>query len=141
MLVDLKDLVVSGTTLAPKLVSTNTDATGAAVDLGNGTVWCHAVLQVGTVAGTSPTMDLKLQSNTTSATTGFTDITGATFTQVITSAQREVINFAVPSGHRYVRVTGTCATQVTGMMTAVDVYSQKKYAGTTNSGASRSPST
>ena len=141
LLLDLANEAIGGYSLAPKLVSTNTNATGDAVDMSNAQGQVHAVLLVGTTAGTSPTMDLKLQSNTTSATTGFTDITGATFTQVVTSGQREVIKADLPSGHSWVRVTGTFSTQVTGFMVSVDLVAQKKQAGTTSSGVSRAPST
>jgi hypothetical protein len=141
LILDLKNEAVGGYSLAPKLVSTNTNATGDAVDLSNAQGQINATLIVGTTAGTTPTMDLKLQSNTTSATTGFTDITGATFTQVTSSAQRQVIKADMPQGHNWVRVTGTFSTQVTGFMVAVDIVAQKKLAGTTSSGVSRSPST
>lgn len=52
----------------------------------------RAVLDVGTVTGTTPTLDVKLQESDTSGGT-YTDIAGATFAQK-TAAGNEVISFS-----------------------------------------------
>ena len=140
---DLKNGVVSGASLVPTTVTTNTLSTGSAVDLTNGSVISIAVLNVGAVSGTSPTLDLKLQSNTTSATTGFTDVSGATFTQVTTSNKRQVITFTLPPGSGYVRVTGTVSGTTPSFLASVDVFSVEKFVQPTGAEGdfSRSPST
>lgn len=140
---DLANELVSGCSRTPFAITTNTDSTGAAVALANNSVLSIAILDVGTVSGTNPTMDLKIQSNTTSATTGFTDVTGATFTQVTTSQQRQIITFQLPSGHSYARVTGTVGATNPNFATCVSIFSTKKYVATSGkeSGVDRSPST
>jgi hypothetical protein len=142
---DLKSEIIGDVSLAPAARTTNTDCAGTAINLATGQVLSMAVLNVGTVSGTGgPNLNLKLQSNTTSATTGFTDITGATFTQVTTSNAREAISFRVPAGHNWVRVTGTIGGTTSPSFTCgVDVFSPKKYAQLSGKegGYDRSPST
>src|SRR5262249_38626087 len=120
-------------------VTTSANLQGTPIDMSNATGPLNAVLQVGTAAGSALTLDVKMQANTTSATTGFTDIPGATFTQVTTSGGRQTLLFNLPAGNRYVRCTGTCGT-LTGAMLFCDIWAQKKLTGTTDSGVSRSPS-
>ena len=65
-----------------------------------------AVLDVGAVTGTSPTMDCKLQSSATSGGT-YTDISGATFTQVTASNARQDKSVDLSPVNRFIR--GLCA--------------------------------
>lgn len=62
-----------------------------------------AHLNVGTVTGTSPTLDVKVQESDASGS-GYADISGATFAQK-TAAGTETIYFR--SNKRYVRVVAT----------------------------------
>lgn len=63
--------------------------TGAGVDtLGYNDASC--TLEVGTVSGTTPTLNVKLQDSATSGGT-YADITGATFTQVTASDKSQTI--------------------------------------------------
>ena len=50
---------------------------------------CSVVLEVGTVSGSSPTLDIKIQESDDNSS--FSDITGAVFTQVIASDKSQEI--------------------------------------------------
>lgn len=62
-----------------------------------------AYINIDNVSGTTPTCDVKVQESDDDAT--YTDITGATFTQVTTTAATEVIFFQ--TNKRYVRFVVT----------------------------------
>lgn len=96
----------SGTLFATSTgVSTDANASGSSVDLSSdGANIVSAILVVGNAAGTSPTMDIKLQEST-DGSTNWTDVTNGAFTQVTTSNQVQVIPFKPTK--RYVRCTGT----------------------------------
>lgn len=83
-----------------------TTITGTGVDLINADDQCVAVQHVGTVSGTTPTLDGKIQESADNST-AWTDITGATFTQVTTSTHVQAITFQRTK--RYVRYVGTIA--------------------------------
>ncbi len=87
----------------------NASAAGTTVDLidalGN---YANAVLVVGTVTGSSPTLDVKIQSSTDGTTwVDETDAAGntAAFTQVTTSTNVQVVGFQPK--RRYCRSTAT----------------------------------
>lgn len=61
-----------------------------------------AIVSCGTVSGTTPTLDLKIQESDDNS--NWSDITGATFTQ-LTAAGREEIHFK--SNKRYIRAVAT----------------------------------
>lgn len=63
---------------------------------------------VGAVSGTSPTLDGKLQESA-DGSTGWTDISGATFTQVTASDSFQKIGVDVRQTRGYVRYVGTIA--------------------------------
>lgn len=142
MMRDFANELLTGISLPPTTVTTDADATGAAVDLSNGMVASAALLEVNAVSGAGASLSLKIQSNTTSATTGFTDITGATFTAVTTSGARQRITFLVPAGHRYVRCVGAVVGTTPSLVAMVEIVSSKKSmaASGAESGVSRSPS-
>src|SRR5947209_7146802 len=71
------------------------------LDAGDGR--CFALQMVGTVGGTSPTLDGKIQESNDNST--WTDIPGATFTQVTASTSNQAITF--DRTKRYVRYLGT----------------------------------
>ena len=62
---------------------------------------------VGTVSGTTPTLDGKLQSSPDNST--WTDISGATFTQVTASDSFQKIGVRVGAAAKYLRYVGTIA--------------------------------
>lgn len=85
-------------------VSTSANLSGSSVDLApNVSNVVSAILVCGNAAGTSPTMDAKIQESTDGTT--WTDVTGGAFTQVTTSNQLQVLPFKPTK--RYVRSTGT----------------------------------
>ena len=61
--------------------------------------------QVGAVSGTNPTLDGKLQSSPDNS--AWTDISGATFTQVTAANAEEKIGIDVREGAKYLRYVGT----------------------------------
>lgn len=79
--------------------------TGTGLDFLTGDGNCYAIQNVGTVSGTTPTLDGKIQESSDNST--FTDITGATFTQVTASTSLLAINFQRTK--RYLRYVGTIA--------------------------------
>ena len=86
-------------------VSTSVDASGASVNLSSDVAnIVSAILVVGNAAGTSPTMDIKLQEST-DGSTNWTDVTNGAFTQVTTSNKVQVLPFKPTK--QYVRCTGT----------------------------------
>lgn len=97
--------VVTATLFATSTgVTTNAHLTGASVDtnliVSNNVT---AVLVVGNAAGTSPTMDAKMQESTDNTT--WTDVASGAFTQVTASSQVQALSI-MPT-KRYLRSTGT----------------------------------
>jgi len=95
--------------LARPQTATST-VTGAAVDT-MGYNDAMITLEVGTVSGTTPTLDGKIQESA-DGSTGWADITGATFTQVTASNSTQKIRLnglGVGSRKRYIRFVGTIA--------------------------------
>jgi hypothetical protein len=95
-------------------------ANGSAVDLASEAAGQHqafigagpggralkAILSVGAKGGTTPTLNVKLQYSA-DGSTGWTDITGATFTELDDEVGRQEIHFIAPE--RYVRAVATIA--------------------------------
>jgi hypothetical protein len=63
---------------------------------------------VGTVSGTSPTLDGKIQHCDTSGGS-YTDVTGAVFTQVTASTKEQLVRILGVGLKRYVKYVGTIA--------------------------------
>lgn len=139
-LIDLVNMVVSGTSIVPAAMTATTTGTG--VDLANGTESTNAVQTVGVVSGTNPTWTTKMQESDDNST--FVDIAGATFTAVTATTARQVIRFL--RSKRYCRALSTIGGTSTPTFNAsLDIFAQKKFGGTaadlTAGGTSRSPST
>lgn len=115
-------LVGQGTAPA---TSTST-VTGAAVDMIRGDGRCFAIQTVGTVSGTTPTLDGKIQESA-DGSTGWTDVTGATFTQVTASTNLQVISFTRTK--RFLRYVGTIAGTTPSFALAVVLGEQLKTVG------------
>lgn len=62
---------------------------------------------VGAVSGTNPTLDGKLQSSANNS--DWSDISGATFTQVTAADDYQKIGIQVPAAAKYLRYVGTIA--------------------------------
>lgn len=82
--------------------------TGSAVDVRAFTGNMLVIQDVGTVSGTTPTLDGKIQ-NSADGSTGWADITGATFTQVTASNSTQTIAIAADACLGYIRYVGTIA--------------------------------
>ena len=121
---DLKNTLkddAAGNSIRPQ-TSTAT-VTGQAIDLVDTDGQCFAALQVGTVSGTSPTLNVKVQEADTSGGT-YADISGATFVQVTVSNKSEIINFK--RAKRFCKLIGTIAGTSPSFAFAGQLYGQKK---------------
>jgi len=77
-------------------------------------------------AGTDPTLDVKLQESSDNST--FTDISGATFTQVTNAASSQKISINTNDVKRYLRAVGTIGgTSSPAFTYAVELIYGKKY--------------
>ncbi len=110
-----------------KAQSASTTQTGAAVDLADsinpGGRNVKAVLDVGSLLGTAGTtlsVDCKIQDSNTTTAADFTDISGATFTQV-TATAGAIAEIEFRTNKRYVRAVATLGTTVTGAVLGVYV--------------------
>lgn len=121
---DLKNNLLAddgANTIKPQTATST--VTGAAVDLVNGEGNAFAILHVGTVSGTTPTLDVKIQESDTSGGT-YADITGATIAQVTASDKLRVINFKRTK--RFCRAVGTIAGTTPSFAFSVAILGQKK---------------
>lgn len=121
---DLKNNLLddaAGQSIRPQTATST--VTGQAVDLQNADGVCFAAIQVGAVAGTSPTLDVKVQESATSGGT-YTDITGATFTQVTAANKSQVINFK--RAQRFCKLIGTIGGTSPSFALAGQLYGMKK---------------
>lgn len=117
---DLASNAILGVGAPPQTITTT--LTGATGDLLAGDGRCFAVQQVGTVSGTTPTLNGKIQESDDGSTWG--DIAGATFTQVTASSNYQAITF--DRTKRYVRYVGTVAGTSPSFALAVLLSEQKK---------------
>jgi hypothetical protein len=97
-------------------VSVNSTAGGSSVDLLNADGRCFAIQAVGAVSGTDPLLAGKIQESDDD--TSWSDIAGATFTDVENASDLQVISFERTK--RYVRhhrtVSGTSPTFLLGVV-------------------------
>lgn len=133
-IVDLVNGAAGGASFPPQAVTAT--GTGSAVDLGNGVNSTNAILEVGAVTGTTPTLDVKLQESDDNAT--WTDISGGAFTQITAATQRQAIR--VQRSKRYCRGQATVGGTTPSFTLCLEILAQKKYTGA-GGGYDRSPST
>jgi hypothetical protein len=121
---DLKNNLVypSGAQTIVPQTATST-VTGAAIDMVDSDGPCYGLLMVGTVSGTSPTLDVKYQECDTSGGT-YADISGATHAQVTASSKTSRVNFR--RSKRFVKAVGTIAGTTPSFAFAVAIESEKK---------------
>jgi hypothetical protein len=93
--------------LSPIAARTST-VTGTGVDTLGYEGQMGAVQHVGVVSGTTPTLNGKLQSSDTSGGT-YTDVPGATFTEVTATDNLQKISFDRRAAKRWIRYVGTIA--------------------------------
>ena len=117
---DFANQAVLGVGVVPQTATST--VTGPGGDLLAGDGRCFAVQQVGAVAGTAPTLDGKIQESSDNA--AWTDIVGATFTQVTTATNTQAITF--DRTKRYVRYIGTIGGTSPSFALAVFISEQKK---------------
>jgi len=95
----------TGFILANPASNTST-LTGSSVDILDVDGPMLIVQQVGTVSGTTPTWDGKIQDSA-DGSTDWQDVTGATFTQVTASNKIHAIKLEASQVRRYIRYVGT----------------------------------
>ena len=108
MLNDIFSRVSASPTITAAAVTSNTN--GSAVDVHNFVGTLQVVLNAGNAtAGTSPTLDVKLQTSDSNST-NFTDVSGATFTTVTNVANTggvQTLNLVSDTLKQYVRAVAT----------------------------------
>lgn len=117
-----------------KLDLVNLHATAARTSTGNATgVDVQAydgdivlVLDSAAGTGTTPTLDVKIQSSDTLGGT-YGDITGATFTQVTTTASQQKLVISKDEARRFLRVVYTVAGSTPSFTFSVNGVGAKKY--------------
>ena len=89
-------------------VTATSTQTGSSVDT-KGYNSAAVILEVGAVSGTSPTLDVKIQESADAST--WSDISGATFTQVTAANNSQILRIEGlgTSRKRYLRAVGTIA--------------------------------
>ncbi len=117
---DLLNTWIRGQSIVPQ-VATST-VTGTGVDLDN-TIAVFAELQVGTVSGTTPTLDVKLQESDTSGGT-YTDIPGAAIAQVTASTKIDGID--AKRTKRWFRALATIAGTTPSFALSVSLWGNKR---------------
>jgi len=117
---DLANQIILGVGAPPQTATATVNGTGGDLQAGDGR--CFAIQQVGTVSGTSPTLDGKIQESSDNAT--WTDIAGATFPTVTASNNYQAITF--DRTKRYVRYVGTIGGTSPSYALAVVISEQKK---------------
>lgn len=107
-------------------ITTNTNHTAVDVGAGYANVGRRDMRATLSAAMTSNTTSLavKLQDNTTSDTTGFADITGATFTALTTQGSAADIFFS--TNKRYVRAVSTVAGTTPSTQPIVMVFAEAR---------------
>jgi hypothetical protein len=117
---DIASQMILGVGAAPQTATATVNAPGGDLLAGDGR--CFAVQQVGAVTGTAPTLDGKIQESSDNTT--WTDIPGATFTQVTAANNYQAITFERTK--RYLRYVGTIGGTSPSFALAVIVSEQKK---------------
>jgi hypothetical protein len=122
-MLDLKNnlqLANDGNSIKPQTATAT--ANGSGIDLNETDGLAFGMINVGTVSGTAPTCDVKVQES--SDNSSFTDISGATFTQVTASNKTQLITFKRTK--RYVRLVATIAGTSPSFAIAGQVFAFKK---------------
>lgn len=103
-----------------------TTGNGTAVDAQTFDGDLFLVLDSAAGTGTTPTLDVKIQSSDTSGGT-FTDITGATFTQVTGTASQQSIVISKDEARRWIRIVYTVSGTTPSFTFSVNAVGVKKY--------------
>lgn len=100
-------------------------ANGTGIDLNDYEGDVAIILDSAAGTGTTPTLDVKIQDSADNST--FADVSGATFTQLTTTAGREKIVINSNSTARYVRAVATIAGTSPSFTFSVNAVGIKKY--------------
>jgi hypothetical protein len=125
--IDLKGLLTVTNVAAP--VARTATVTSSGVDLKEYTGNVMIVQDVGTVSGTTPTLDGKIQDSADNS--AFADVTGYTFTQVTASTSLQSLNVDTRKVRRYIRYVGTIAGTTPSFGMDVVAIGMKQVVGTT----------
>ena len=93
--------------VTPANANTST-VTGSSVDIKDYVGEIGIIQDVGTVGGTNPTLNGKIQESL-NGSTGWTDVSGAAFTEVTSTGNVQKLNLNTRSLSRYIRYVGTIA--------------------------------
>ncbi len=99
--------VLTANALHPTAARTAT-TNGSAVDVRSQKGIAAIILDSAAGTGTTPTMDVKIQDSA-NGSTGWADISGATFAQVTTTASQQKIGVDLDASRGYIRAVATIA--------------------------------
>ena len=119
------DLTVLTQTSVSAIAARTSTVTSSAVDVRAYKGGLLVQQLVGVVSGTSPTLDGKLQSSA-DGSSGWADITGATFTQVTATDSFQAIGIDVRQTSGYIRFVGTIAGTSPSFTMGVVLLGQKE---------------
>jgi hypothetical protein len=123
-MIDLNNGITYASLFKPD-VETST-ITGSAVDVTSYKGKLKVTQDVGTVSGTSPTLDGKIQDSE-DGSTDWTDVSDATFTQVTASNDIQSIGVDTRAVRKYVRYVGTMAGSSPSYDIGVSFIGEKQY--------------
>jgi len=126
---NLNDLnILTSSALAAPAANTAT-LTGAAFDLQSYEGVVKITQEIGVASGTNPTWDGKIQDSA-DGSTGWADVTGATFTQATASTNSQSIGVDTRLARRYIRYVGTLGgTSTPTFNLAVEIVGMKRRLG------------
>jgi len=123
------DAIKALNSLRPQAITANTN--GSSVDT-QGYNSAAVILEVGAVSGTSPTLDVKIQESADAST--WTDVSGATFTQVTAANNSQIMRIEGlgTSRKRYIRAVATVGGTSPSFTSAVEVLLGRAYSEPVN---------
>ena len=101
-------------------------ATSSAIDLLEYDGDVLLVLDCAAGTGTSPTLDVKITNSDASSGT-YTDLSGATFTQVTDSASMQTLVINKDSAERYIKIVQTITGSSPSFTFSINLVGVKKY--------------
>ena len=101
-------------------------ATSSAIDLLEYDGDVLLVLDCAAGTGTSPTLDVKITNSDASSGT-YTDLSGATFTQVTDSASMQTLVISKDSSERFIKIVQTITGSSPSFTFSVNLIGVKKY--------------
>ena len=101
-------------------------ATSSAIDLKEYDGDVSLILTSAAGTGSSPTLDVKVTDSATSSGT-YTDLSGATFTQVTGSVSMQVITFSKDECKRFIKIVQTVGGSTPSFTYSINGIALKKY--------------